>query len=141
MELLILRHAQAVPQGFQGLSDEDRPLTPLGLHHAESLGRLLRDTGCIPSRVFSSPLVRARETALAVIRGSGAHPELEFTAELAPGGTFEPPRVDRILVVGHAPDVSRLAGFALRMPPCALARIELEPRHLIWLLDPDVFAR
>lgn len=150
MDLFALRHAQASPDAP---SDAERPLTPTGRRHAEALALRLRTLGALPAKIFSSPLVRARETALAL------DPNPELTDILAPGASpreicdFLAPRVtrdDRVFVVGHQPDlgalISALTGHgSIVLPPCGLARISIDrpdvawTGHLVWLLTPDVF--
>src|SRR6185312_10362222 len=80
MRLVIVRHAEAGP----GTPDELRTLTPAGREQACELGRRLRDEGVAPDAVLSSPLLRARETAVVLALGT---PEVD--ERLAPGATPE----------------------------------------------------
>ena len=127
MRLLIVRHAEAAP----GSPDELRTLTESGREQARELGRRLRDGGVQADTVLSSPLLRARETALALGLG-----EPEVDERLAPGASAQDirdaaaGRGGTVVVVGHQPDCSQAVaaltgGPEPRFPPCAHAVVEL----------------
>ncbi|MBI2899613.1 MAG: histidine phosphatase family protein [Planctomycetes bacterium] len=164
MELLLLRHAKAVPQGTEGVSDADRPLTAEGARDAETLGRFLRRVDCIPGKIFSSPLLRARQTTGALLYAAGiSAPALEFTEVLKPGCapvdlqaflTLRAGRSDRVLIVGHQPDLGRFIGAimgleeaAVQLATCAVARVDVErpdvdwSGYLVWLWTPETYSR
>jgi phosphohistidine phosphatase len=127
MRLVLVRHAEAAP----GEPDELRTLTPAGHEQARELGDRLRAQGIEPDAVLSSPLLRARETAVAL--GFG---EPHAVGELAPGATADDvkaviaERGDTVVVVGHQPDCSLITA-ALRggdepaFPPAGAQIIEL----------------
>jgi phosphohistidine phosphatase SixA len=107
MRLFLARHAKAAP----GHPDELRPLTPEGREQAQRLAeRLVPER---PAVVLTSPLLRARETAEAVARATGA--ELRVDERLAPGATAEllleaiAGLGDAVVTVGHQPDCSEIA--------------------------------
>ena len=114
MQLLIIRHAIAVPRGTPGIPDEDRPLTPEGEQKfreaAEGLAKLVDR----PDALLTSPWRRARQTA-AIAAAAWGRIEPEETAALA-SGSFEEqaavldryPRDATVAVVGHEPWVSEL---------------------------------
>ena len=114
MQLLIIRHAIAVPRGTPGIPDEDRPLTPEGEQKfreaAEGLAKLVDR----PDALLTSPWLRARQTA-AIAAAAWGRLEPEETAALA-SGSFddqaavldEYPGDATVAVVGHEPWVSEL---------------------------------
>jgi phosphohistidine phosphatase len=110
MKVVLVRHAEAAP----GDPDELRALTAEGHEQAQRLGDRLRADGVRPDAVLSSPLLRARQTALEL--GFG---EPKPRAELAPGATADDlkaavaGRGQTVIVVGHQPDCSRITA-ALR---------------------------
>jgi phosphohistidine phosphatase len=110
MQLYLVRHAEAAG----GEPDELRPLTPAGREQARSLGERLRDAGVRPDAILTSPLLRARETAALLGRELGV--EAMPDERLAPGATADSVasavngRGETIIVVGHQPDCSRIAG-------------------------------
>jgi phosphohistidine phosphatase len=129
MRLLIVRHAEAAP----GSPDELRTLTPAGRAEARALGRRLRDARLVPDAVVTSPLLRARETAVALGLG-----EPTVDERLAPGAAPEDIReaaADRgttVLVVGHQPDCGQAAAAFAGGPepallPCGHVLVELDP--------------
>jgi phosphohistidine phosphatase len=127
MRLVIVRHAEAGP----GTPDELRTLTPAGRTQARELGRRLRDESLSPDAVLSSPLLRARETAVVLALGT---PEVD--ERLAPGATPEDIREavlgrgETVLVVGHQPDCGQaVAAFTggpePPFPTCGHVVVEL----------------
>ncbi len=129
MRLLIVRHAQAGP----GNPDELRTLTPAGREQAWALGRVLREQGFMPDAIVSSPLLRARETAIALGLG-----EPQIDERLAPGASpadirdAAGGRGETVVVVGHQPDCGHAVaawsgGSEPPFPPCGHVLVELGP--------------
>jgi phosphohistidine phosphatase len=110
MKVVLVRHAEAAP----GDPDELRALTPEGHEQARRLGERLRADGIQADAVVTSPLLRARETAVDL--GFGDPEPLD---DLRPGATPDDVRAsvagrgDTVVVVGHQPDCSRVTA-ALR---------------------------
>ena len=109
MRLYLVRHAQAAP----GEPDELRPLTREGREQARALGERLRGEEARPDAVFTSPLLRARETGGELARALEV--EAEPDERLSPGASVEDVRAvvegrgERVVVVGHQPDCSQIA--------------------------------
>jgi phosphohistidine phosphatase len=109
VRLYLVRHAQAAP----GDPDDLRTLTEHGREQAKGVGERLARDGVRPDAVLSSPLLRARETAAAIAKATGA--EAEADERLAPGATAQDLREavagrgGTIVVVGHQPDCSQIA--------------------------------
>jgi probable phosphoglycerate mutase len=83
MELLIVRHGESVANAegrMQGQSDY--PLSPTGERQAALLGSFLSKTGWHFDAAYTSPLTRARATALALTTALGL-PEAELAPELS----------------------------------------------------------
>lgn len=122
-ELWLLRHGEAVAHGAR--PDSDRELTPHGEHQARVAGRGLLRLGLELDACYTSPKVRARETARIACEELGVNPET--ASLLAAGFDVRDCREilhghddgARVLLVGHEPDFSRLVG------DLAGARIEL----------------
>jgi phosphohistidine phosphatase SixA len=126
VRLILVRHAHSDP----GTPDELRPLSPRGREQAASLGGRLAAEG--PRLVVSSPLLRARETATAIAKATGA--ELRVDERLAPGAG--PDEVlaavegaeGTVVAVGHQPDCSlvlaALTGEDVAFPPAGHAMVE-----------------
>ena len=160
MQLVIIRHAIAVPRGTPGIPDEERPLTPEGemkfREAARGLARLLDR----PDALLTSPWRRASQTASLAAEAWGRL-EPKETAALA-GGSFGEqaevldayPAGATVAVVGHEPHVSELlarllgsrhddrlafkkGGAALVDVPGRLA----EGGELVWFLPPKVLRK
>lgn len=89
---LLLRHGQSAHNAHRGelpLAEADGDLlTELGCRQAEAAGAALRGAGV--TRLLSSHMVRARETAAAVGVATGLEPEvLDYAGELQAGESFE----------------------------------------------------
>ncbi|HUH14421.1 MAG TPA: histidine phosphatase family protein [Gaiellaceae bacterium] len=128
MRLFLVRHAHS----DAGEPDELRPLSARGREEARALAERLAAEAA-PSLVIASPLLRARETAAAIAKASGA--ELRVDDRLAPGAVASDVleaiegASGAVVTVGHQPDCSGIA-FALGagpvdFPPAGLAEIEL----------------
>ena len=131
MQLYLVRHAEAA----SGDPDELRPLTAEGRQAARELGRRLAAEGVRPDAVLTSPLLRARETAVELARAAGL--EAEPDERLAPGANAEAVRAaagergaGTVVVVGHQPDCGRIAaaltgGPEPAFPPAGVLAIDL----------------
>ena len=119
MDLFILRHGVAVPRGTRGYTnDRTRPLTPEGRRRMEAIALGMRRLGLKFDAIFSSPYVRARETAETVARrlDMDRHvatspllaPDADMTRLLSEIDTMVSRASARVLLVGHEPDLSRL---------------------------------
>lgn len=123
MDLYLLRHAIAVERGTPGFEDDRaRPLTPEGRRKMRRVARWMQRRGLELDQVVSSPLVRARATAEILVEELGAPRRIRFTDHLEPGadpkaliGWLSRLRGRRgaVLLVGHEPDLSGLAGLLL----------------------------
>jgi phosphohistidine phosphatase len=122
VDLYLIRHAEAVPLGEQGItSDEERPLTEPGEQTARAVGKGLRRRGVTFDKLLTSPLLRARQTAEAILHDWPAPaPELILCDDLAIDG--KPKRVGRFLrdlagervgLVGHMPQLAILAAWLI----------------------------
>ncbi len=118
MNLLVLRHAEAVPHAA---TDAERGLTEKGAKQAKTVGRFCVSQGLIPGLIFSSPLVRARDTAQIVASCLEGRNPVRLAEELRPGMTperglgllrKESPHTT-IMLVGHEPDLTRFCANLL----------------------------
>lgn len=123
MELLILRHAIAFPEDAKRWPDDTgRPLTVEGVKRARRAAAGLKRIAKRPTLVLTSPLVRARDTAM-IFKQAAGWPEAVQCEALAPGGTPEAvletlrrrgAKADCVAVVGHQPHLGRLLALCLR---------------------------
>jgi phosphohistidine phosphatase len=130
-ELVILRHARA--QASDGGFDSERHLAQEGQAQARKVGLSLQAEGFVPDLALVSSSARSRETFALVAVNAGWDLEPVVSDELYRAYTRElldmlreiGAEVARVLVVGHEPTCSHVAG-ALAGPgsdAAALARI------------------
>jgi phosphohistidine phosphatase len=113
MRLFIMRHGPA-ESTQEGGRDFDRALSPEGRTRVRANAVSLRSRGEAPKRIYSSPLVRTRQTAEIVAEVFG-RVDIVLREELAPSenslflvNEVRASDVPAVLFVSHAPDVSDL---------------------------------
>jgi phosphohistidine phosphatase len=118
MQLLLLRHGKAEDCSPGG--DFSRELEEKGHEQARHAARILTAADLLPDLVLSSPFVRAKQTANTFTAAAGM-PGPIFLDWLACGMSPETalaelshfPEFERIMIVGHEPDFSRLISHCL----------------------------
>lgn len=115
MKLCFLRHATAVDAAS---NDSCRWLTTGGRHEAARIAHAAAKEGLVPTRIVSSPFVRAVQTAELFAGGTSFEGAIEIEPFLAPNGqsrsALEPyaesaGEGDVVLFVGHEPSISHYA--------------------------------
>jgi len=123
MKLYLMRHGVAALRGDPAWPDDrERPLTDDGQRKVRQAARGLLALDVRLDLVLTSPLLRARQTASTVAKVLGLRAsQLRETGALRPGEPLdvilrelapEPPQ-SAVLLVGHEPDLSHLAGVLL----------------------------
>lgn len=115
MTIYFLRHADAEDLA---MSDFDRKLTVKGLDQARRIGNFCVERHIKPTTILSSPLVRARETAVIVGRKLGIEPVIQdwIACGMTPSTMFEKLKArgkpESLMLVGHEPDMGNaIANF------------------------------
>lgn len=118
--LYLVRHGIAVPHGDPDFADDDRPLTDKGRSHAKQVGKGLRRLGVEPTRILTSPLPRARETAEIVADALKLGEILEDADALRAENDAASIRDwlntvegESLMLVGHNPSLSNLVGLLI----------------------------
>jgi phosphohistidine phosphatase len=114
MEIYVLRHGIAVERGARGYEkDSARPLTKEGEDKMRQIANAMLAMGLQFDLILSSPLVRAKQTAQIVAQELGER--VTLTEFLAPGANaleliaeINDEKPQRVLLVGHEPDLSSL---------------------------------
>lgn len=161
MKLYLLRHGIAVERiGGPIHSDFQRPLTEEGTAELYLVGAALKRLNVKADLIVSSPLVRAKQTAEVISEVLNCGKDIEITEALAPGGSASDvykvlrnfSSLPEIFLVGHEPDIGRLAGTLLWSGPefdmpfkkAGICRIDIGdvppsyPGRLKWFLTPKV---
>lgn len=139
MKLLLLRHGIAVEPGTTGYeSDTERPLTAEGQRKVRLAARALGRLELVPDVILTSPLLRARQTAMIVAEILERAKHLHDCPPLAQGGapgavlTFlkkHHARTGSVMLVGHQPDLSQLTSLLITGNPHG-AQIEFKKAAL-----------
>ncbi len=120
-QLLILRHAKAVPWS-PAAEDFPRKLTRAGREHAKNVAAWLEESLEPPETILCSPSQRTRETLTPIL---ALRPQLETIVHFVPqlyhatSSTIETlldsafAEADRVLIVGHNPGFESLAGTVI----------------------------
>jgi len=149
-QLWLLRHGEAEPH--EARPDHERRLTPRGEEQAEIAGRALGALGVVVHDAYTSPKVRARETARLACIGMRCEPvvhaELAESFDAREALTLAAAAGDdrRVLVVGHNPDfpqvVHDLTGARVELKKGGVAGVRLDGSRgeLVALLRPRELA-
>ena len=160
-ELCLIRHAIAAERGEDWPDDDKRPLTERGVARFKECVQGLVWLDLAVDEIFTSPLVRARQTAEILAAGLPGKPSIKVLDELSPGHTptsvlaalNNAARRSRIALVGHEPDLGELAahlvgaGRALPFKKGGACRIDVESLSssragaLDWFVTPRVLRR
>ncbi len=161
MKLYLLRHGIALDRiGGAIKSDADRPLTKEGEVQTSQVALGLAKIGVKANLVISSPLVRARQTADIILDILAKGTQMQITNSLAPGCIVSDlykfllpfSQLEEIFLVGHEPDMGRIAGTLLWAGPdlhipfkkagvCRIDIVDVPPSRpgiLKWFLTPKI---
>ncbi|TAD79294.1 MAG: phosphohistidine phosphatase SixA [Oscillatoriales cyanobacterium] len=132
LELYLIRHGIAAERGNYS-EDADRPLTVAGQHKTQAVAERLRQLDCGWDALWSSPLVRACQTA-EILQAAGLVERWAIDPALSPDRPIEPwlAHLDRwrqahptpppnrpshrLALVGHEPTLSQWAMQLLGLP-------------------------
>jgi phosphohistidine phosphatase len=146
LQLWLLRHGEAVPHDAN--PDDERELTDRGREQSRAAGRSLAALGVEVHLCFTSPKVRARQTAELACGELGIEPVVheplssEFDGRDALELLAAAEGDQRVLVVGHEPDFSQvvhdLTGGSIDLKKGGVAGLRMDGSRaeLIVLLRP-----
>ena len=159
--LYLVRHAIAAERGEDWPDDDKRPLTERGVSRFKESVKGLEWLDVLVDEIFTSPLIRAKQTADLLADGLPGKPVVKILEALAPGHSptsviaqlAKNARRRRIALVGHEPDLGEHAahlissGRALPFKKGGVCRIDVEsltsrrPAALAWFVTPKVLRR
>jgi len=157
-KLYLVRHAIAARRGPEWPDDDTRPLTAQGVARFSEAVVGLSWLGVAVDEVFTSPLVRAVQTAELLAVGLRDRPPVTVLEALSPGWELETIRERlakvvkrrRIALVGHEPGLGELAadligaGCPLAFKKGGVCRIDVSHFRsggagmLCWLVTPKI---
>jgi phosphohistidine phosphatase len=155
-ELYLVRHAIAAERGEAWPDDDKRPLTTRGVHRFRDSLPALKWLDASIDEIFSSPLIRAKQTADLLAAAVGS--DVKTLDALAPGHSpavvmgqlVKAAKRNRIALVGHEPGLGELAAHLiganhpLTFKKGGVCRIDLgalSPKRtgsLVWLVTPKM---
>lgn len=166
MRLLLIRHGPAGERDpLRWPDDRDRPLTDKGVVRTREALRGMVKLEPQLTHVLHSPLARAQQSAYVLLEEADPEHGGEALESLIPGGSWRRtltaleslPAQSVVALVGHEPDLGKLAGVLLFGAPRALplkkagaCSIDFESKavagagELRWFLPPRIlrhFAR
>jgi len=156
MRIYLVRHSEAVNR-VPPMPDAARYLSARGRVSFREMARRFREAGGLPTRIFTSPLVRAVQTAEILSETLRYEGEIVLDPRLSPGFDVaklasvldDLPSEKEIAFVGHEPDLGDILtrllslpqGYAMRKGDIAALDLTTpaEPLRvdLAWLLTGD----
>jgi phosphohistidine phosphatase len=152
MRLYFIRHG--IAEVGNGIEDFERKLTKAGVEQMRTGAQVMAKLKVKPAHIYTSPRVRARQTADIVAQALGVqvevHPDVDYEFNLQVVETLTAGLDDaaEVMFVGHEPSfsetVGELTGGNVIMKKGGLARIDVSSREplrgsLVWLIAPRVF--
>jgi phosphohistidine phosphatase len=129
VDIFLVRHAEAIDETL-ALRDPMRHLTMHGREQARALGDRMRWHDCTPSHIWTSPLVRAVQTAELLATGLETRVAVDVVPQLAPGEDARAivevlkALAGDVVLVGHEPGVSALATLLVGKDVGTIAKAE-----------------
>lgn len=125
MQVFLIRHASAVDETL-AVRDPHRPLDREGRAQAAGLGDRMRWHDCMPTHIWTSPLVRAVQTAELVCSNLHATCVIDVIPALSPAPDGDVrvvvaalqalPRTAAVMIVGHEPGLSAVGALLVNDP-------------------------
>ena len=154
MKLYFFRHGIAEDSQGPEFDDFARRLTDKGVERIEFAGAALAKLGVKPTHLYSSPRVRARQTADILAKALNIAVTVREEVNFGFNNTLIEPLIatltgeDEVMFVGHEPDLSvtisvMIGGGAVEMRKGGVARVDLISHSplrgtLVWVLTPKV---
>lgn len=156
--LVLLRHGIA-EDAVEGKPDEERALTSEGHAQVKQIAKGLEHVLPKALAIYSSPLLRATQTALWVSKGYRSRVKVTTVEALRPGAStaeqrdfIEQIQERRAILVGHEPGLSTMAMTLIGIPSghpielmkggCYGVRVHGEGSAVLeWLLSPRILLK
>ena len=151
MKLYFVRHGKA---SQIAVSDEQRPLTPDGIESVKNMAKVLRKADCHLTKIYTSPRLRALQTAQIIAEEFGIEAEINdacnFSFNANAAMKLCEGMVDdaEVMYVGHNPSMSEvveaMTGAAVELSTGAVACVTnfypptTRGSILKWLLTPKI---
>ncbi len=152
--VILLRHGKAERDDRKG--DAKRELTSDGEKEVDQVGKGLRRLISQIDTIYTSPLIRCRQTAERLKKTYDGDPKVKAVDELKPESTthdflkfFHATDDRHLVIVGHEPNLSDsmmalikvVGSFELNKAGAYVIRFEGDTARLEWLLSPKLFRK
>lgn len=145
MKLYFVRHGDAVHMAGR---DSERPLSQTGIEETQSVARLLKKMNVQLDALYTSPRVRAQQTAEILSESLGVPVTTSRACDFSFSADAVDDLIDRldddagaVMFVGHNPSMSEvvgeLTGAYVQMKTAAVARVDIDG-VLDWLITPKI---
>jgi phosphohistidine phosphatase len=149
MDCILIRHGIAAERGEWEGSDADRPLTERGAKRVAQVASGLKWLEVQPTHIFSSPFVRAVETAEMLQASLGVKISVQRVDELLPDAPpdqllalfHDLPAEACVFCVGHEPHLGMAASLMLAGKPSTAFPFKKAGACLIELPTPPKVSR
>jgi phosphohistidine phosphatase SixA len=155
--VILLRHGIA-EEPSAAKKDEDRGLTAEGHTRMKQIARGLERAMPKAQAIYTSPLLRAMQTALWVSKGYDSRVNITTTDALAPAATkkqflalMKSIREQHVILIGHEPNLTESLraltglegdGIELKKGGCYGVRVFADGRAVLeWVLPPRVLRK
>jgi len=156
--VILLRHGIA-EEPTPEKKDEDRSLTAEGHARMKQIARGLESALPKAQAIYTSPLLRAMQTALWVSKGYRSRVSITTTDALAPGATkkqflalIKTITARRVIIIGHEPNLTdslraltgltEAQGVELKKGGCYGVRVFADGRGVLeWVLPPRILRK
>jgi phosphohistidine phosphatase len=151
MKFYFVRHGKA---SQMAATDAERPLTPGGVESVKNMATVLHRAGIKPTKIYTSPRVRAVQTANLLAAALGQEAEVNdacnfhFNAKAALNLASGLMDDDEVMFVGHNPSMSEvvetITGASVELSTGAVACVirvnstSSQGAILKWLLTPKI---
>ena len=134
--LLILRHGKA--EAHDATHDKQRSLEDRGKRDSTTMGELIKEKIGAPDLVVSSDATRGRQTAELAAKAAGYKHKIDYKPEVYDASLTTlirviqafPDSTNRVLLVGHNPGLTDLAGYLvnddLGLPTAGLVHLTFD---------------
>ncbi len=140
IRVYLVRHGIALDPADRGdLPDDDRPLTAKGRRRFRRTARAFARLGEPPEFIFTSPLIRAAQTA-EILASALRQSEISVLEELRPGGSIGKLLIEvgrrvkdeqSAALVGHDPQMSQLVAALADVPRADQGRIDFRKGAIV----------
>ena len=133
-KIILVRHGESADKQA-GQTDFERVLTDRGQHSIRQLGKCFNQENIFPNHIFSSPVIRAKQTAALIAEVINFLDPIEYEDSLNIGSDSDyldiiTNAAGTLIIVGHNPTISfvtgKLVGYSTSLLPGQACIVEMD---------------